>query len=87
MLVRIGDYDGDIFCCITEPSLIPPTTHPPMRYTTPPPKPYPLGGNGTGLPVRIHEIKDFFINFIQNDNLGHIAITHLIYADYMSDNA
>ena len=91
-----GDYDGDIFCCITEPSLIPPTIHPPMLYTS-----YTSTSNTTsststttntytppGTPHNIHinHIKAFFIGLMKYDNLGRIDIAHIALADKSVDS-
>lgn len=60
-----------------DPKLIPPTkNYPPMDYTAAKPR---LVEN-----VKIRDIQRFFVNYINNDNLGQIANAHLATAD-MSD--
>ncbi|KAJ3339586.1 hypothetical protein HDU93_008003 [Gonapodya sp. JEL0774] len=68
-----GDLDGDIFWITADDRFFPPTTDPPMDYKPPPPRTVPK--------VTITHVKEFFTDFIQNDNLGLIANAHLVKAD------
>ena len=88
LYIYTGDYDGDIFCCITEPSLIPPTTHPPMLYTTTSSSSFSTSYTPPGTPDSIHinHIKAFFIDLMKYDNLGRIDIAHIALADKSVDS-
>ena len=75
-----GDYDGDIYSCITETSLFPPDMYvPPAVYDAP------LRPPLMSSTVTIDDIKTFYVDYIKNDNLGRIANAHLVYADLSGD--
>ncbi|KAI9708769.1 MAG: hypothetical protein M1820_003724 [Bogoriella megaspora] len=72
-----GDLDGDDYIVIWDTDLIPPEferNYPPMDYTGPQPV-----ENRDG--VKIHDITEFFIEFIKNDRLPFIALAHLAWYD------
>ncbi|CEG64383.1 hypothetical protein RMATCC62417_01363 [Rhizopus microsporus] len=72
-----GDLDGDDYSVYWDPMLIPPRkNYPPMDYTAAKPR--------LVEDVTIRDIQRFFVNYINNDNLGQIANAHLATAD-MSD--
>ncbi|KAI9207883.1 RNA dependent RNA polymerase-domain-containing protein [Polychytrium aggregatum] len=70
-----GDLDGDIFFIIWDPSLVPrPDKNiPPMNYTSSEPPQV--------ARVTAKDIKNFFVDYIRNDNLGRIANAHVAVAD------
>ena len=69
-----GDLDGDLYNIIWDQRLYPRKLHIPADYTTPPPI-------DIGRPVERSDITNFFVTFMENDNLGMIATLHLILAD------
>ncbi|RDA91943.1 hypothetical protein CP533_1312 [Ophiocordyceps camponoti-saundersi (nom. inval.)] len=70
-----GDLDGDDFFCIWEPSLIPDEWNfPPMNYTGVKPK-------ELSEPVKVDDIRNFFVQYMKYDNLGLIATAHVGQAD------
>ncbi|RDA82891.1 hypothetical protein CP532_4354 [Ophiocordyceps camponoti-leonardi (nom. inval.)] len=70
-----GDLDGDDFFCIWEPSLLPDEwNYPPMNYTGLKPK-------ELSEPVKVDDIRNFFVQYMKNDNLGLIATAHVGQAD------
>ncbi|KAI7881914.1 RdRP-domain-containing protein [Lichtheimia hyalospora FSU 10163] len=74
-----GDLDGDTYSIIWDKRLYPPNdmrNKEPMDVTPPEPKKVDQ--------VQIGDIHDFFVEYIENDNLGLIANAHLARAD-MSD--
>ncbi|KAI8647751.1 RNA dependent RNA polymerase-domain-containing protein [Parasitella parasitica] len=68
-----GDLDGDDYTIYWDPRLIPSSNYVAMDYTPAPPK---LVDD-----VKIKDILKFFVNYINNDNLGQIANAHLATAD------
>ena len=69
-----SDLDGDLYFLTWEPGLVPRETVAPMDYTA------------SGMQEQVDEMnsermKDFFLKFICNDNLGMIANAHLALAD------
>lgn len=69
-----SDLDGDLYFVTWEPGLVPREPADPMDYTA------------TGIQEQVDEMtsermKDFFLKFICNDNLGMIANAHLALAD------
>ena len=71
---RLLLYDNSVYW---DPMLIPPRkNYPPMDYTAAKPR--------LVEDVTIRDIQRFFVNYINNDNLGQIANAHLATAD-MSD--
>ncbi|KAI8972772.1 RNA dependent RNA polymerase-domain-containing protein [Pilobolus umbonatus] len=70
-----GDLDGDDYTVYWDPDLMPETKNfPPMDYSAAPPQ---LVDD-----VKISHIIKFFVNYINNDNLGRIANAHLATADH-----
>ena len=69
-----GDLDADIYFVISDPNLIP-ASDLPACYLCPPLPPLELSN------VSIRDVEDFFFNYIKNDNLGEIAIAHVIHVD------
>lgn len=69
-----GDLDGDIYNIIYDDALYPKRLAQPADYPTA--KPVDIG-----RPVERPDITDFFIRFMENDNLGLIATLHQILAD------
>lgn len=73
-----GDLDGDIFNIIYDTRFIL------QRLALPADYPRVLGTE-LNRPVQIEDIQDFFITFMQQDQLGRIAITHKILADQQAE--
>jgi RNA dependent RNA polymerase len=69
-----GDLDGDLYNIIVHPGLQPERTHPPADY----PIISPSEIEGT---VERRHMTDFFIKFMENDQLGRIAMLHQTFAD------
>uniref|UniRef100_A0A093V0X3 RNA-dependent RNA polymerase n=1 Tax=Talaromyces marneffei PM1 TaxID=1077442 RepID=A0A093V0X3_TALMA len=69
-----GDLDGDIFNIIYDPRFRLRRLAKPADYPRVP-------GTELGRPVQIDDIQDFFVTFMQQDQLGRIATTHKILAD------
>ncbi|CAM9965408.1 unnamed protein product, partial [Ectocarpus fasciculatus] len=89
-----GDLDGDLYSVVWDQDLLPPKrkwvdgpegdrengfNFPAMGYE-PPEKPQ-TSASSSGKGVDMEEIADFFLKYIQNDNLGRIANAHLVWAD------
>ncbi|KAL9130783.1 MAG: hypothetical protein Q9217_001131 [Psora testacea] len=69
-----GDLDGDIYNIIYDSGLYPQHVVDPANYDAP-------KAIDIGRPVERGDITDFFITFMENDNLGMIATLHQILAD------
>lgn len=70
-----GDLDGDDFFVFWDQNLIPPQwNYPPMNYTAPQPE-------ILDRDVDISDIIRFFVLYMKNDSLPHIAHAHLAQAD------
>jgi hypothetical protein len=69
-----GDLDGDIFHIIFDKRLIPPSIHEAANYP-------PTGAKDLGRPVKVTDIVDFFIEYMNSDRLGQISNKHKIRAD------
>jgi hypothetical protein len=69
-----GDLDGDIFNIIYDPRFRLQRLATPADYPRVP-------GTELDRPVQIEDIQNFFITFMQQDQLGRIATTHKILAD------
>lgn len=69
-----GDLDGDLYNVIYDETLYPKRLSEPADYTRQPPL-------DIGKAVERSDITDFFIKFMENDNLGQIATLHQILAD------
>jgi RNA-dependent RNA polymerase len=68
-----SDLDGDEYFVSWNPSLIPPSTCKSMEY---PSYIEPIDND-----ISIEKVKDYFIKYMQSENLGTIANLHLLYAD------
>ena len=69
-----GDLDGDLYNIIYDDTLYPARLFPPADYPTATPI-------DIGRTVERSDMTDFFIQFMENDNLGLIATLHQILAD------
>ena len=69
-----SDLDGDLYFVTWEPSLIPNKVEEPMVYDSEPPK-------TQSEPIKIEQIIQFFVNFIEVDQLGRIANAHVALSD------
>lgn len=69
-----GDLDGDLFNIVFDPSLIPKKTATPAAYL-------PAQAVDIGRTVTLDDITGFFVDFMQNDQLGRIASLHQVLAD------
>lgn len=69
-----GDLDGDLYNIIYDDSLIPKMTESPAAYLS-------AKAEDIGRSVTSHDMTEFFVDFMQNDQLGRIAILHQVFAD------
>lgn len=69
-----GDLDGDIFSVIFDPQLIPATTQQAADYPR-------LSAVELDRPVNQKDITNFFVTFMESDQLGVLANMHLQLAD------
>lgn len=69
-----GDLDGDLYNIIFDERLIPPNIHPPAEYNAVPPM-------DIGRPVLQSDITEFFVKFMETDQLGRISTIHMQLAD------
>ncbi|KIW88407.1 uncharacterized protein Z519_10976 [Cladophialophora bantiana CBS 173.52] len=69
-----GDLDGDLYNVIYDDELLPKKTVAPAAYL-------PAQPTDIGRPVTADDIAGFFVDFMQNDQLGRIAILHQVFAD------
>ena len=69
-----GDLDGDLYNIIYDGSLYPPRISQPADYPIAAPV-------DIGRPVETPDMTEFFVRFMENDNLGLIATLHQILAD------
>ena len=69
-----GDLDGDLYNIIYDVTLYPRRLAHPADYPAATPV-------NIGRPVQRSDMTDFFISFMENDNLGLIATLHQILAD------
>ncbi|OCL01938.1 RdRP-domain-containing protein [Glonium stellatum] len=69
-----GDLDGDLYNIIFDPLLMPKKTHHPADY----PRQDPID---IGRPVEREDMTEFFIQFMETDQLGRISMMHLQMAD------
>lgn len=81
-----GDLDGDLYFVIWDPSIVlHALEQTPMQYTpavaSVPKDSYMSFGFGSSPTVTNDQIKDFFVNYMRNDNLGQIANAHVAFAD------
>jgi RNA-dependent RNA polymerase len=70
-----SDLDGDIYFVTWEYTLIPPVRNFQAMNFDPPEKPLPVKD------INIDDVKNFMVDYIQNDQLGMIATSHKIHAD------
>jgi hypothetical protein len=70
-----GDLDGDLYHVIWDPRLQPKIIHPPADYPRVP-------ALDIGRLVERRDMTDFFIQFMENDQLGRIATLHQQLADF-----
>ncbi|OCK84898.1 RdRP-domain-containing protein [Lepidopterella palustris CBS 459.81] len=69
-----GDLDGDLYNVIYDPRLMPKRLHPPADYARQNPV-------DIGRQVERKDMTDFFITFMESDQLGRIATMHQQLAD------
>ncbi|KAI9674678.1 MAG: hypothetical protein M1817_001581 [Caeruleum heppii] len=69
-----GDLDGDIYSVIYDERLLPPRVVAPADYPRVAPK-------DIGRVVTKKDMTDFFVEFMENDQLGRIATLHMQLAD------
>ncbi|EZF76853.1 hypothetical protein H105_01863 [Trichophyton soudanense CBS 452.61] len=69
-----GDLDGDLYNIIYDTRLIPRKTIPPANYPR-------VEAKELDRKVETEDIIDFFVTFMQQDQLGRIATTHQTIAD------
>lgn len=69
-----GDLDGDLFNVIFDNRLVPRRPCEPAAYL-------PAEAVDIGRMVTSYDMTEFFVNFMQNDQLGRIAILHQVFAD------
>ena len=75
--------DGDIYSILYDEDLVPSVHHDAMPVDSI----SSLAGPKITVSGRVttNEIADFFVDYIQNDNLGRIANAHCALADYLPD--
>ncbi|KAL8689171.1 MAG: hypothetical protein Q9224_004705 [Gallowayella concinna] len=69
-----GDLDGDLYHIAWDPMLIPKSCHRPASYPRVPPL-------NIERQVTRHDMSDFFVQFMEQDQLGRVANQHKILAD------
>jgi len=69
-----SDLDGDLYFASWDPDLIPPKVDKPFKYDQDKPKTW-------ETEVKMDDIADFMIDFMNNDILGRIDNSHLAFAD------
>ncbi|OAG38067.1 hypothetical protein AYO21_07657 [Fonsecaea monophora] len=69
-----GDLDGDLFNVIYDDELLPQKTVIPAAYL-------PVVPMNIGRAVTADDMAGFFVDFMQNDQLGRIASLHQVFAD------
>lgn len=70
-----SDLDGDLYFVSWEPSLIPEKMHEPMDYSTS------VKTKIKETPVEIKDVIEFFVKFIEIDQLGRLANAHVAISD------
>ena len=74
-----GDLDGDDYIISWDKNLIPPIiNYEPMNYDSPP-------QTILERPVNTDDMISFFVAYMKNDRLGHIANTHIVWGDKLED--
>jgi len=71
-----GDLDGDTYNVIFDHSLWPTHTHNPAEYPR-------VAAVDIGRTVEIHDMTNFFLDFMRTDRLGYISNLHLQAADQL----
>ncbi|GMN27028.1 hypothetical protein TIFTF001_044068 [Ficus carica] len=69
-----SDLDGDTYFVCWDRELVPPRRYEAMDYTSAPTK-------ELDHDVTMEEIKEYFVDYIVNNNLGIISNAHLVFAD------
>ncbi|KAK2811756.1 hypothetical protein FQN50_001794 [Emmonsiellopsis sp. PD_5] len=69
-----GDLDGDLYNVIYDKTLFPVLVYPPAEYPR-------VEEHKLDRPVMRDDIMDFFVTFMQQDQLGRIATIHQVIAD------
>ncbi|OAP64177.1 hypothetical protein AYL99_00149 [Fonsecaea erecta] len=69
-----GDLDGDLYNVIYDDELLPKITVTPAAYL-------PAVPMDIGRPVTADDMAGFFVDFMENDQLGRIATLHQVFAD------
>ena len=69
-----GDLDGDMFHVIFDPNLYPNLTVSPADYPR-------VSPEDIGRAVNRHDMTEFFVDFMENDQLGRISNLHMQLAD------
>lgn len=72
-----GDLDGDLYNVIYDPGLLPKVTYPAADY----PRVEPID---IGRQVTAKDMTDFFVTFMETDQLGNICNIHQQLADQMA---
>ncbi|KAI8148427.1 RNA dependent RNA polymerase-domain-containing protein [Fennellomyces sp. T-0311] len=76
-----GDLDGDTYSIIWDNRLFPTNRNAdPMTHKVESP-------GELNRHVEVSDIQDFFLDYVQNDNLGQIANAHMVFADMSPDGA
>jgi len=75
-----GDLDGDIYSIIFDDKLVPLLHAEPMDFT-------PATSPELFRNITIEDIKEFFVNYTANDNLGMICNAHVAHADAEGANS
>lgn len=74
-----GDLDGDDYLVVWDQDLLPSEwNHQPMDYSAP----EPLRHEGD---ITVDDLTTFFVTYMKNDCLGHIATAHRAWADWSED--
>lgn len=73
-----GDLDGDLYNILYDERLVPNATYPPAEYPTVQPK-------TINRAVTLKDVAEFFVDFMQNDQLGRIANLHQVFADLLPE--
>ena len=73
-----GDLDGDLYNILWDPDLIPQQPSTPADYTRP-------VQQDIERQVTADDMTNFFLDFMENDQLGRIATLHQIFADQHPD--
>lgn len=69
-----GDLDGDLYHVMWDKELIPPACQQPASYPRDPPL-------DIGRPITRQDMSEFFVHFMEQDQLGRVATQHQVLAD------